>query len=146
MQAGAVEPVGVLLHAGRDRRGDIDADEADRPGVHQIPVLRVAPDLGLTAPCRNCSRASSCAPPDGEDGPGGDLQAPQDQPAAPAAPGLSVSAEEDADRPAQSGLVRRHYLHPGVVRPLLPRGDHGLGHAQGVELVAVEHDACRLLR
>ena len=31
MPAGEAEPVGVLLHAGRYRRGDTGADEADRP-------------------------------------------------------------------------------------------------------------------
>ncbi len=49
---------------------------------------------------------------DGQDGPGADLsEAAYDDPA-PGAPGLQVPAARADHRQAQSGLVRRHYVHP----------------------------------
>lgn len=63
----------------------------------------------------------------------------------PAAPGLSLSAEKDGDRPTEPGLVRRYYLRASQKWLPLPGGHHGLGDAQGAELAAIEYDACRLL-
>lgn len=77
---------------------------------------------------------------------GGNLQMPQNQPAASAASGLPILAEKDGDRPPQPGLVRRYHLRAGAERVLVSGRDHGLGLAQGPELAAVEHDACGLLR
>jgi hypothetical protein len=72
---------------------------------------------------------------------GGDPQASTHQPAAPAAPGPSVSAQRHGDRPPEPGLVCRHHLRAGEARlPLLGR-NHGLGDAQGVEPAAVEQRA-----
>ena len=42
--------------------------------------------------------------------------------------------------------MRRHYLRAGQERVLVSDRDYGLGHAQGFELAAVEHDARGLLR
>ena len=50
VQAGSVQPLCVLLCAGRDRCRDAGHDERERPRVYQIPVLWVTPDRRLSAP------------------------------------------------------------------------------------------------
>ena len=42
--------------------------------------------------------------------------------------------------------MRRYYLRASQKWLPLPRGDHGLGVAQGAELAAIEHNARSLLR
>jgi len=116
VQAGAAEPVGILLHSGRDRRGHAKDDERDRPGVHQVSVLWQPPDRSLSASGRGRHRPSSCQVIDGEDGFGSNLQTPPNQPAASPASGLPVLAEKDVDRPSQSGLVHRYHVRAGQER------------------------------
>ena len=73
-------------------------------------------------------------------------QAPRTSDAAPGAPDLSLSSQGAGDRPAQSGLVCRHHLHPGAARLSVPGRDHGLGDTPCPVLAAVEHHGCRVLR
>ena len=146
MPAGEAEPIGLLLRAGRGRCGDAGADEGHRSSVHQVSVLWVTSDRGLPAPGWDRGRSPPDQAPDGEDGPGGDLQAAQNQPTASAAPGLSVFTAGHGRRPAEPGLVCRYHLHPGEARLPVSGRDHGLGHAQGAELAAQQYDARGLLR
>ncbi len=91
--------------------------EIDR-GIHQVSVLREPPNCRLLAPTRNGDWPPWRQAADGEDGTGGNLQAPSDQPAATSASSLSVLAEKDADRPLESGLERRHHLCSNAERVL----------------------------
>src|SRR4051794_28284459 len=50
-----------------------------------------------------------------------------------------LSAAGSGDREAQPGLVRRHHLPADAARLPLPGGSDGLGDAEGVGLVGVEH-------
>src|SRR6056297_2434671 len=77
MQAGAAQPVGVLLHAPRGRRRHAGDDERDRSVVHQISVLRQPPDRSLSASGRGRHRTASCKAVDGEDGFGGNHKRPR---------------------------------------------------------------------
>ena len=58
---------------------------------------------------------------------------------------LPLSAGRAADRPAQSGLVRRHNLSADAERLPLSGGHHGLVHPQGSGLVDFQHDGGRVL-
>jgi len=60
-------------------------------------------------------------------------------------PILSLFAEETADCAAKPRLVRRYYLHPCPAGLSLSGGNHGLGHAQGVGMAALEHIGRQLL-
>jgi len=139
------QPVNALLPAAAGERRDIGVDEIDRQAVHKVSVLRQSPDRGQPGAGWHKGRASSRAPPDATDGPGGSIQAAKDEPAASGPSGLPLLAEGYGDHASQSGLVLGHHLHPGQPGISLPRCHHGLGNAQGAELAGVEYDACRLL-
>ena len=55
---------------------------------------------------------------------------------------LSLSSREACDRATQSGLVRRHHLHPGAAWLFVSGRNHGLGDAPRYCLAAVEQHGC----
>ena len=58
--------------------------------------------------------------------------------------GLTLSACARRSAP-ESGVVRRHHLHPGAGWVLLLGGDHGLGEPAGAGVAAIEHAGHLLL-
>ena len=58
---------------------------------------------------------------------------------------LPLSARRTADRPAQSGLVRRHCLSADGKGLPLSGGHHGLVHPQGAGLAHLQHAGGRVL-
>lgn len=75
--AGAAHSVFVPLFACRHRREYTDDDERDRPHRHQIPVLRIVRDRGLSRPGRDCVRDSLLTDNEGKDGLGCYLKKPR---------------------------------------------------------------------
>jgi len=104
------QPVNALLPAAAGERRDIGVDEIDRQAVHKVSVLRQSPDRGQPGAGWHKGRASSRAPPDATDGPGGSIQAAKDEPAASGPSGLPLLAEGYGDHASQSGLVLGHHL------------------------------------
>ena len=139
-------PLLVLLRAEGREPGEPGTDASDRRAVSQVSVLWQPPDGPSVAARRRPRRSSPGSASHAIDGPTGDLPSAENQRSPPVASGLSLSAQGDGDREAQSGLVRRHHLHPGPARIPVPGRDHGLGNASCARLAAIEHHGCLLLR
>ena len=118
------QPLARSITAEGREPGEPGTDASDRRAVSKYPFY------GSRQMVRGCG-ATASAPvvtgfaSHGIDGPTGDLPSAENQRSPPVASGLSLSAQGDGDREAQSGLVRRHHLHPGPARIPVPGRDHG---------------------
>jgi len=146
MRGSVDQPVLVLSRGEGREPGDLGADAPDRRTVHEVSVLRQPSDGAAIAARERPRRPSPGSPANASDGSGGHLPSAENQRAAPGAQDLSLSAQGAGDRPAQSGLVCRHHLHPGSARVPVSGGDHGLGDAPCARLATVQYHGCAVLR
>src|SRR5215475_1090655 len=109
--AGAAPLVGVP-QAGWGQRGGSCDYGADRSALSGPALLRLAPDGGVAGNPRPSRQPQAGSAPDAAAGTGGDLPAPEYEQTRSGTQDLSVPAARARDRPGQSGLVLRHYLHP----------------------------------
>ena len=122
-----VGPLDGVLHAGADLAGRPGADAPDRRTAPGVSLCR-QPDAARHAQARRpCDWAQARQHADEEDGYRSAVPEAQHQPAPCGASGLSVSARESEDRPAQPGLGDGYHLHPDAPGLRLSCGDHRLG-------------------